>query len=84
MNLAVGVVFWNWVFGCCCQKPLLFRDVGSNRNKNKKGESMGDGCNDESSAYVGSTVCDLSEGHAGPFMGEDNNKGGNELSQGFL
>ena len=84
MNLAVGVVFWNWVFGFCCQKPLLFRDVGSNRNKNKKGESMGDGCNDESSAYVGSTVFDLSEGHAGPFMGEDNNKGGNELSQGFL
>lgn len=45
---------------------------------------MGDGCNDESSAYVGSTVCELSEGHAGPFIGKDNNKGGNEPSQGFL
>ena len=36
MNLAAGVVFWNWVFGCCCQKPILFRDVRTNRNKNKK------------------------------------------------
>jgi len=67
----------------CCKTPLLFGDGGTN---DEKSESMGDSCSDESSGCVGSTVCDFGKGHVEPFIGKDNNnsKGGDELSQGFL
>ncbi|KAJ6755890.1 hypothetical protein OIU79_028323, partial [Salix purpurea] len=59
-------------------------DVGTNRNSNKKSESMGYRCSNETSGCVGSSVGEFAEGHAGPFTGKDKNKGGDELSQGCL